>query len=319
MGLLRSSHYLHFVDLSTNGRGVIVDILLTGANGQLGWEILRRADAEGLSICATTRAQLNITDREVVIRYVNQLRPKVIVNTAAYTAVDNAENDAESAYAVNYDGVSYLSEVCASLGSLLIHISTDYVFDGTKTEAYTERDSVAPLGIYGASKLAGENAVRKLCSNHVILRTSWVYGVHGNNFVKTMLRAGLDREVIQVVDDQHGSPTFAGDLAETILIIANRNIKGTVPVAGFGTFHCAGHGYTTWCGFARKVFELSKPCLSRIPKVHGIPTAAYQGSARRPGNSVLNCRHLARTFDIQLRSWEEALLEMLNEIFNSKK
>ena len=298
---------------------MIVDILLTGANGQLGWEVSRRAAAEGLSVHATTRAELDITDREVVLRYVNQLKPKVVVNAAAYTAVDKAESDAESAYAVNCDGAAYLAEVCVLLGLPLIHISTDYVFDGTKTEAYTEKDSVAPLSIYGASKLAGEDAVRKLCPHHVILRTSWVYGVHGHNFVKTMLRSGSEREVVHVVDDQYGSPTFAGDLADTVLMIANRNIRGTVPVAGFGTFHCAGHGRTTWCGLARKVFELSKPCLSRIPKVDAIPTVAYQGSAKRPGNSVLNCRHLARIFGIQLRSWDEALPEMLNETLNLNK
>jgi len=298
---------------------VIVDILLTGANGQLGWEISRRAAVEGLPIHATTRAELDITDREMVLRYVNHLNPKIVVNAAAYTAVDNAEKDAESAYAINCHGTSYLAEVCASLGLPLIHISTDYVFDGTKIGSYTEKDSVAPLGVYGASKLAGEDAVRKLCPNHVILRTSWMYGVHGSNFVKTMLQFGLEREVVQVVDDQYGSPTFAGDLADTVLMIVNRNIRETTPVAGFGTFHYAGHGYTTWCGFARKVFELSQLSLPRIPKVKAIPTAAYSGPAKRPINSVLNCEHLKQIFDIQLRPWEEALQEMLNEIFSLKK
>ena len=296
-----------------------MDILVIGANGQLGWEISRRAATKNLSFHATVRAELDVTDREAVLRYVDQLKPKAVINAAAYTGVDKAESDPESAYAVNRDGPTYLAEVCSSLGLPLIHMSTDYVFDGTKTEAYTEQDPVAPLSIYGSSKVAGEDAVRKICPRHIILRTSWVYGVHGQNFVKKMLRAGEELGVLRIVDDQYGCPTFAGDLADEVLTIANQIIGGTVSVDGFGTFHCTNQGQTTWCGFARKVFEVSEPCLSRIPKVDAIPTTAYQGSARRPGNSVLNCDHLARIIGIQLRSWEKALPEMLSETLNLNK
>ena len=156
-----------------------MDILLIGANGQLGWEISRRAATKNLSFHATVQVELDVTNREAVLRYVDQLKPKMVINAAAYTAVDKAESDPDTAYAVNRNGPTYLAEVCSSLGLPLIHMSTDYVFDGTKTEAYTEQDPVAPLGIYGSSKVAGEDAVRKICPLHIILRTSWVYGVHG--------------------------------------------------------------------------------------------------------------------------------------------
>jgi dTDP-4-dehydrorhamnose reductase len=287
---------------------VSADILLTGASGQLGWETARRAKSFGLSVHACGHAELDIADPIAVRRTAKAVAPKVIVNAAAYTAVDKAESDKDAAFAVNGDGPAYL----ASTGVPLIHISTDYVFDGAKSGAYLEGDPVAPLGIYGASKLTGEEVVRALAPKHVILRTAWVYGVAGNNFVKTMLRLGRERDVLRVVDDQHGCPTFAGDLADAVLSLAKRIVDNTMPADGWGTFHCTGSGRTTWCGFARRIFETAGPRLTKTPRVDAITTAEYPTPARRPANSVLDCSKLTRIHGITLRPWEAALKDMLD-------
>jgi dTDP-4-dehydrorhamnose reductase len=293
----------------------MTDILLTGANGQLGWEVTRRAAAAGLSCRPLDRAALDITDAGAVRRTVVEVRPAVVVNAAAYTAVDRAESEEASAFAVNRDGPAYLAEACATGGSGLLHVSTDYVFDGFKEFPYKEDDPVGPLGVYGASKLAGEEAVRRLCPRHVILRTAWVYGVHGNNFVKTMLRIGRERDTINVVDDQRGCPTFAGDLADAILLLAMRLSMYAVPDSGLGTFHCVNQGATTWCGLASKVFDLAEPGLERKPTVQPITTAEYPTPARRPANSALDCTRLSRVHNITMRPWEVALAEMLELLF----
>lgn len=287
----------------------MVDVLLTGADGQLGWEIARRAG--DLAVHAANRAALDITDPAAVDRMVATVDPRLVINAAAFTAVDKAETEAEAAQAVNRDGPAHLAAACARRDIPLIHVSTDYVFDGTKTGPYTEDDPVAPLGVYGASKLAGEAAVRAALARHVIVRTAWVYGVHGHNFVKTMLRVGADRDTLRVVDDQHGCPTFAGDLADALLTIARRLIAGD---GAYGTFHCTGSGATTWCGFARRMFELAGPRLARTPTVEAITTADYPTPARRPANSVLDGTRLAQTYGLRLRPWEDALADMLDQV-----
>ncbi len=292
------------------------DILLTGAEGQLGWEVARRVQAP-LTVRATTRAQLDITNREQVLNVIADTMPKVIINAAAYTAVDKAEANSDIAFSVNRDGPAFLAEACSRSNLPLIHLSTDYVFDGTKTTPYAESDASAPLGVYGASKHAGEMAVREACIQHVILRTAWVYGVHGNNFVKTMLRLARERTELRVVDDQYGSPTFAGDLADAVLAVARRLIGGTCPPDGVGTFHCTGDGATTWCNFARKIFEIAEPRIQAIPDVQPITTADYPTPARRPANSALDCSKLERVYGIALRPWEEALTDMLDEVFEA--
>ena len=289
-----------------------IDILLTGARGQLGSELFRRA--AGLSVHAVDRDGLDISDRASVMQAVERLTPKAVINAAAYTAVDKAEGDVDAAYAVNRGGPAHLAEVCAAQGIPMIHVSTDYVFDGSRSGAYREDDAVAPLGVYGESKLAGEDAVRGTLSRHVILRTAWVYGIDGHNFVKTMLRVGAERDALKVIDDQHGCPTFAGDLAEVGLIIARQMIDGTVPAGGFGTFHCTGRGTTTWCGFARKIFDLAGPRLPKVPTVEAITTAEYPTPAKRPANSVLDCSRLEQVYGIRLRPWEAALAEMLDAV-----
>jgi dTDP-4-dehydrorhamnose reductase len=291
---------------------VSVDILLTGANGQLGWEIERRAAAHGLSLQALKRSDLDIADRGRVAEAVDRARPKIVINGAAYTAVDKAETEHTAAFAANRDGPANLAQACLRHDAVLIHLSTDYVYDGTKRAAYLETDSVGPISVYGASKLAGEDAVRHSGARHVILRTAWVHGVHGHNFVKTMLRLARDRSLLRVVDDQRGCPTFAGDLSEAVLATAARLMRAPQLDELFGTFHCVGGGETTWCGFATAIVAAASEKLGVTPRVEAITTAEYPTPARRPANSVLDCGKLARVYGIRLRPWEDGLNEMLS-------
>jgi len=291
-----------------------MSILITGADGQVGWEIARQASVAGIEHYALDRKALDIRDPDAVFRTVSRLAPNAVINAAACTNVDRAENDAEVAFAVNRDGALHLAQACAGNGIPLIHISTDYVFDGRKSKPYTEADLASPLGVYGKSKFAGEEAIRESYRKHIILRTSWVYGIHGHNFVKTMLRLGRERERIQAVDDQFGSPTFARDFAAAVLELAQRSQSGTWPDEGFGTYHCAGAGITTWYGFARAIFELAGPALERLPDVEPITTADYPTPAERPAYSVLDCRRLAIIHGIVMRHWRLALAEMLTSV-----
>ncbi len=290
------------------------DILLTGANGQLGWEIQRRATARALAVQGFTHTALDIADAGAVQRMIEMRKPRAVVNAAAYTAVDKAESDADTAFAVNRDGPANLAAACARANIPLIHVSTDYVFDGQKSSAYVETDPVAPLGVYGASKLAGEQAVQSSGAKYVILRTAWVYGVHGNNFVKTMLRLGADRDTLRVVADQRGCPTFAADLAEAILTLVGRLGGSTVPDEAWGVFHCVGGGETNWCDFARAIFTEAAPRLDKVPRVEAITTADYPTPARRPANSVLETAKLKRVHGIALRPWPEALADCLRAL-----
>ena len=289
-------------------------VMLFGADGQLGWEIARRASEASITCHPLGVEQLDITQRDAVVRAVERLAPSVVINAAAYTAVDKAETDAEAAFAVNRDGAAHLAEACAAANVPLIHISTDYVFDGANQTPYLESDPTGPLGVYGKSKLAGEEAVRQACPRHVILRTSWLYGPHGANFVKTMLRLGREQERLRVVDDQHGSPTSAGDLAEALLLLAGRVRSGDWPDDGFGTFHCTGQGATTWCAFAREIFTAAAPALGRQPEIEAIRTSDYPTAARRPLRSVLDCGLIARVHGIALRPWQPALAETVSAI-----
>ncbi len=287
------------------------DILLTGAGGQVAWEIERRAAAARLSVKALSKLELDITDNKAVHSVVAATGPQIVINAAAYTAVDKAETDKERAFAVNRDGPGHLAAICAAREIPLVHISTDYVFDGAAKDPYMEEDFTAPIGIYGDSKLAGEAAVRAFLDRHVIVRTAWVYGEHGHNFVKTMLRLGRERDVLRVVDDQRGSPTFAADLADALIVLARRLIGETLPEEAYGTFHYTGGGAVSWHGFAEKIFDLAARDLGRRPKVEPITTAEYPTPAKRPANSVLDCSKIGRIHGIMQRPWEDALKEML--------
>lgn len=290
-------------------------VLLLGARGQLGQAFARQASRGSFPLVALDRQQLDITARDSVLRTMERLAPSTVVNAAAYTAVDRAEDDRDAAFAVNEQGAAHVAEACANVGAPLFHVSTDYVFDGNKPAPYGEDDPTAPVNVYGRSKLAGEAAVRQAYPcQHVILRTSWLYGVQGRNFVSTMLRLGSDRDVLRVVDDQFGNPTFADDLARALLSLTESYRSGNWPTRGFGTFHCAGQGTTTWCEFARLVFELAGPNLARHPKILAIPSADYPTRAMRPPNSTLDCSRLHEVHGITLRDWTAALVEALDEM-----
>lgn len=293
------------------------DILVTGAGGQVAWEIERRAAAALVTVKALARLDLDISDNAAVHAAVAAAAPKVVINAAAYTAVDKAESDKDRAFAVNRDGPAHLAAACAARNIPLVHISTDYVFDGSGDDAYVEDDATAPLGVYGESKLAGEAGVRAFLDRHIILRTAWVYGVHGHNFVKTMLRLGRDRDVLRVVNDQRGSPTFAGDIADTLLTLSKRLIHDTPPEEAYGTFHYTGSGEVTWHGFAERIFDIAAPQIGRRPKVEPITTAEYPTPAKRPANSVLDCSKITRVYGIMPRPWDDALREMLAETLSA--
>ncbi len=292
-------------------------ILLTGANGQVGWELSNRGGQWGFEVLALDRADLDVTDPISVSEEVNRSGVSLVVNAAGYTAVDKAESEPELAFAVNRDGPSYLASACGKAGIPLVHISTDYVFDGQKEGAYLETDPISPLSVYGKSKAAGEVEVRECLREHFILRTGWVYGVHGHNFVKTMMRLGREREVVQVVDDQYGCPTYAADLAETILRIAAQFLQGGQ--VHWGTYHYCGKGITTWNGFAEAIFALANQYTSlKVKRIEPISTAEYPTPAKRPANSVLDCSLVEKEFGIRSRPWSESLARMIKEMFSIK-
>ncbi len=290
-------------------------ILLTGANGQVGWELSNRGGQRGFEVLALNRSDLDITDPVSVSEEVNRSGASLVVNGAGYTAVDQAESEPKLAFAANRDGPAYLAAACGKAGIPLVHISTDYVFDGQKETSYLVTDPVFPLSVYGKSKAAGEVEVREHLREHLILRTGWVYGIHGHNFVKTMLRIGREREVVHVVDDQYGCPTYAADLAETILRIAAQFLDdGQVQ---WGTYHYCGKGVTTWHGFAEEIFRLASEYVSlKVKRVEPISTAEYPTPAQRPVNSTLDCSLLEKTFGIHPQPWAESLARMLEVLFS---
>jgi dTDP-4-dehydrorhamnose reductase len=287
-------------------------ILATGGGGQVGTELTRRAKAWDAEVQALTRAELDITDPEAIRETLETARPDVVINAAAHTAVDKAEEESERAFTANAEAPGYIAKACADLGIPLIHISTDYVFDGDKNGAYGETDPVSPLGVYGASKEAGERAVREAWDHHVIMRTSWVYAAHGGNFVRTMLRVGAERDSLRVVADQNGTPTFAGDIADAALSIAAKVVgEDAVP---WGTYHYTAKGQTTWHGFAEAIFDIAEPTLGRRPLIEAIATSEYPTPARRPVNSVLDCAKIDANFAPPRRPWREGLAEVLDEM-----
>jgi dTDP-4-dehydrorhamnose reductase len=285
-------------------------VLVLGSGGQLGFELMRAAWPVGWSVDGFSHGELDITDPDAVGRTVRASRYGAVVNAAAYTAVDRAESDPGAAFAVNRDGAAHVAAACARSGIPLMHLSTDYVFDGTKRDAYVEDDPVAPINIYGASKAAGEAEVARRTDRHIILRTSWVYGTHGSNFVKTMLRLGRERSELRVVDDQSGSPTAAADLATAIVRILERLTSIQNP---WGTYHLCGTGTTTWHGFAGRIFALlsnDRP----VPTIRPIASGEFAAPARRPANSRLDCRRTERIFGVACPPWEESLSRLLPEI-----
>lgn len=293
-------------------RGPSRVILLTGANGQVGFELARSLQGLG-SVVSLDRTGLDLADLERVREVMGALRPALVVNAAAYTAVDRAETDVDAAMRINAEAPGVLADEAARLGAALVHYSTDYVFDGSAARAYVEDDETGPLNAYGRSKLAGERAIEATGCPHLIFRTSWVYGVRGKNFLKTMLRLGEERAELNVVDDQIGAPTWANTIAGmTANVLAQAIGTGTDDARWdnwwrerSGVYHLTAAGQTSWHGFAEAIFELAG--LAQKPIVHAIPASAYPTPATRPSNSRLSNDKLARTFGLRAPEWREAL------------
>jgi dTDP-4-dehydrorhamnose reductase len=288
------------------------DILITGGQGQVGIELAALSWPDDVQIHTPPRDALDLTSADSVRAYFAGRSFAAVINPAAYTAVDKAESEIGAAFAVNALGPALLAEAVKAANTPIVHISTDYVFDGAKDGVYLEGDPINPLGIYGASKAAGEHAIRAAAARSVILRTAWVVSPHRANFIKTMLRLGADRPVLRVVDDQRGCPTAAADLAAAAAAIALRLIED--PAAPTGTYHFVNGGDTTWCGLARHVFATSQSLGGPAPTVEAITTAEYPTPARRPQNSRLSTANLSTDFGIRPRPWQEAVDDIVGTL-----
>jgi len=295
-------------------RSIDMKVLVTGCYGQVGQELMKLAPTHGCVAVGFDHDALDITNDEQVQKVIEEQQPNVVINAAAYTAVDKAEGDADAAFAVNVTGVKHLAEACADLAIPFVHISTDYVFDGSKHGTYMENDAVCPLGVYGETKLAGEEAVRSLCELYYILRTSWVFSAHGNNFVKTILRLGAERQELSIVADQRGKPTSAREIAHTIYMMLTSNKQA------WGTYHLAQPEAVTWFDFAEKIFDHARVrgVRLKLAKLHAITTKDYPTPAKRPANSELDCAKLERVFDLNIKPWEESLSEVIKDLKNNE-
>lgn len=297
------------------------NVLLIGAQGQVGQELVKALAplTETLGpVTAIGRQELDLTDLDAIAQKVATVQPTLIINAAAYTAVDKAETEPELAHRINAEAPKTLAESAAKCGAALIHISTDYVFDGSAGFPYRETDATGPVSTYGKTKLAGEDAIREALETHIILRTAWVYGTQGKgNFLKTMLRLGASREALSVVEDQIGSPTWAKDIAEAIARLgtklANQPSDQITEIAG--TYHFTNSGVASWYDFAVAIFEEAKALNIplNIQTVAPITTADYPTPAQRPAYSVLNCQKIARTLGHCSPHWRTSLRAMLKE------
>lgn len=305
-------------------------ILLLGGNGQVGHE-LRRSLAPLGDVVVTTRdgtlsdgancERMDLSRLDGIAPLVERIAPDVVVNAVAYTAVDRAEDEPDDAFRLNAEVPRHLAEACAAGGASLIHYSTDYVFNGTATRPYREEDPTSPLGVYGASKLAGEEAIRGSSARHLILRTAWVYGLHGQNFLRTMLRLGAERDELRVVADQIGSPTPAWLIADVTAAILLK--QPTLPAGSSDSDvrHLVAGGNTSWHGFAEAIFAqaLAAGIIQRRPRLIAITTAEYPTPARRPAYSVLDTRRLVEDHAVSLLDWQQALAQTLRRIASTKK
>ena len=279
-------------------------ILVFGGQGQLGRELSRAAAARGVSMRALSHAEADVADGDAVAAALAECNPSLVVNAAAYTKVDLAETHVEDARRGNEIGPAIIARACASAGIPMVHVSTDYVFDGAKEGPYLEGDPVCPVNAYGRTKASGEEAVRRAHKHHVILRTAWIYSEFGQNFLKTILRLAETRDELHIVADQHGSPTSAADIAEAILHVAPLLMRDP---GLSGTYHFTAHGETTWYGFASRAVTVAAPFTGREPLVIPIATADYPMPAKRPANSLLDCHLFTQTFSFLPRHWTEAV------------
>ncbi|MBI5827029.1 MAG: dTDP-4-dehydrorhamnose reductase [Deltaproteobacteria bacterium] len=298
-------------------------ILVTGSDGQLGSDLVpllarEGHDAAGADITGSGASSLDITDREKTISSVVRLRPEVIINCAAYTAVDRAEKEIDAALAVNRDGPANLADAAGEIQALLIHISTDFVFNGSRNLPYDESQAADPLGVYGKTKLLGEQEVAKRLPGHIIVRTSWLYGTHGHNFVKTILRHAGEREALRVVYDQAGTPTSSFDLAGALTVMVNRYASGSAP---YGTYHYSNEGVASWYDFAVRIIEGAGRLGAKLrcARVEPILTGEYPTPAKRPAYSVLDKKKVKETFGVSIPHWQDSLEKTLNELYGGGK
>jgi dTDP-4-dehydrorhamnose reductase len=299
-------------------------ILLTGVSGQVGGDLLPLLQPFG-TVIAPTRSDLDLADTLSIGRFVRDAKPDWIINPAAYTAVDKAEGEPDLAYAINAEAPRALGEAAADLGVPVIHFSTDYVFNGAGARPWAEADETGPLGVYGASKLAGERALAASEAAHLIFRTSWVYSNRGKNFLLTILRLARQKEELRIVNDQHGSPTWSRDLARMVVHvmqkIAEEAAATTASIqdrlrAAQGVYHAADSGETTWYGFAREFLRLAAEARHdvKLARLVPIPSAEYPTPARRPANSRLDCRRLQQVFGYTMPSWQGSLADVMEEV-----
>jgi len=287
-------------------------ILLIGKNGQVGWE-LRRTLAPLAEVVAVDYPEINFTDVSALRQFVATTRPAAVVNAAAYTAVDKAETETELCRQVNAIAPGVLAEEAKKLGALMVHYSTDYIFDGTKTSPYVETDLPNPLGAYGRTKLEGDRAVKVSGANHLIFRLCWVYGARGQNFMLTMQRLAREREKLRVVGDQFGCPTWSRMIAETTALALKQVLAGADASKFNGEYHLAAGGQANWHEFASRIIELMPETERKCRAVEKITTAEYPTPAKRPAYSVLDCGKLQKTFGLRLPDWETSLRQVLDK------
>lgn len=288
-------------------------VLVIGKGGQLAQSLTAAVWPEGSECILRGRPELDLSVPDTIANVVDDVAPDIVINAAAYTAVDKAEQEPEMAHAVNALGAECLAAVCGRRGMPLIHVSSDYVFDGSKPSLYTEEDPVAPLGVYGRSKLEGERRVASACNEYLILRTAWVISPYANNFVKTMLRLAESRKELGVVDDQIGSPTYAPHLADTIVTIVGI-IGEHTDQRCWGIYHAAGSGEATWYQLAREVFKQAGWLSNEDFELRAISTAEYPTQAARPANSRLNCNKLAQNFNLRLPAWQDGVQALVDHL-----
>lgn len=283
-------------------------VLITGCNGQVGSCLTKQlANDNNTEVLALDREHLDITNQDAVNTVITEFQPSVIINAAAHTAVDKAEEEVDLSYAINRDGPKYLAQAAQSVDAAILHISTDYVFEGNKAGEYAETDTTNPQGVYGKSKLAGEIAIAEECDKHIILRTAWVFGEHGNNFVKTMLRLAATRDALSIVGDQFGGPTYAGDIAKALIQIAKCITQDDT--VEYGVYHFSGLPHVSWYEFADATFDVAvqQKVLVNKPALTSITTDQYPTTAKRPSNSRLSNEKIMKNFFIEASDWKVAL------------
>lgn len=287
-------------------------ILIIGRIGQVGWE-LRRTLAPLGRVVAVDFPDIDLTNVDSILKWTRETQPQIIVNAAAYTAVDKAESEFEKCNQINGIAPGILAEEAKKHSALLVHYSTDYVFDGTKNTPYTEEDAPNPLGAYGRSKLAGDEAVLAVGGRHLIFRLCWVYGARGQNFMLTMMRLAREREKLRVVQDQFGCPSWSRMIAETTALALQRVVGGRESSTFQGLYNLAASGQTSWHGFAQSIIGLMPDAEKKCRCIEPIPTSEYPLPAKRPAYSVLSCEKLRRTFGLQLPDWQESLKQVLEQ------